>query len=133
MTIHKTYQSNLSKEILYEAWISDNMVIAPVVKLEIDARIGGVYKLFAESPDGIFIMPGAFVEVVPNSKLVYSWQWEGTEEETLVEVNFKENAEGSVVELTHSGFLSQESFDSHSAGWDSHFKGLIAKIQNQLG
>lgn len=131
MTIQKTYQSNLSKEILYEEWISKNMVIAPVVKLEINAVVGGDYKLYAESPDGIFTMSGVFQEVNPNSKLVYSWQWEGTEEKTIVEVIFKERIGGSIVELRHAGFLTQESLDSHATGWDNHFNGLFDKIQKQ--
>jgi uncharacterized protein YndB with AHSA1/START domain len=91
--------------------------------------VGGDYKLYAESPDGIFTMSGVFKEVHQNCKLVYSWQWEGTEEETIVEVIFKESLGGSIVKLRHAGFLSQESLDSHAAGWDNHFNGLVDKVQ----
>ena len=131
MKIHKVYKSDFSKEVLYEAWISKDMVIAPVVKLEIEAKVGGVYKLFAESPDGIFIMSGLFQEIEPNARLVYSWQWEGTEEETTVEVCFNDSSTGSQIDISHIGFLTKESYDNHATGWDSHFKELISLIANK--
>ena len=128
MISEKSYNSTVKKEALYAAWVSNEMLIPPSVKLIIEPTVGGVYELHAKSPDGIFIMSGVFKEVIPNEKLVYSWKWQGTEEESQVVVMFEDHGEGSSLQLVHSGFLTKESFESHDTGWDNYFKGFTEKI-----
>ena len=46
---------------------------------EIDARVGGHYRLVMRSPDGEeHDVSGVYREVVPNQKLVFSWAWKST-------------------------------------------------------
>lgn len=130
MTIHKEYKLEVAIEVLYEAWISPEMAIAPVTKIECNPVVGGIFKLFAESDEAVGIMIGVFEEVTPSEKLKYSWQWEGSEEKSVVKVQFIEEKGHTLVQLEHSGFVTQESKDAHDAGWDSYINGLIRNITN---
>lgn len=129
MIIQKTYVLDLSSKTLFEAWVSPNMTIPPVTKIECDPVRGGVFKFWAESPEAVGIMIGVFEEVIHYKKLKYTWQWEGSEEESLVTVEFDEDANQATIRLEHSGFLSQESKDAHDVGWDSYVNGLVERIK----
>ncbi|MEM7180040.1 MAG: SRPBCC domain-containing protein [Spirochaetota bacterium] len=111
------------------AWISAKMTVAPVIKMESDPKVDGILKLYSKSEYGEAIMSGTFISVESGHKLIYSWNWEGTEEDTKVDVTFQDNQLGSLVSIIHSGFTSIQSKDMHDSGWDSYFKGLEAKIK----
>ncbi|MEP4094474.1 SRPBCC family protein [Reichenbachiella sp.] len=129
MMILKKYVLDLSRETLFEAWVSPDMTIPPVTKIESNPVLRGVFKLWAESPEAVGIMTGIFEDVICNEKLKYTWQWEGSEEESLVSVEFEQDGNQTTIHLEHSGFLSQESKDAHDVGWDSYVDGLVAKIK----
>jgi uncharacterized protein YndB with AHSA1/START domain len=62
---------------------------------------------------------GVYREVVPPSRLVFTWAWEKNPErgETLVTVELFEQDGGTRLVLTHELFPSIEVRDSHKAGW----------------
>ncbi len=48
---------------------------------ETDARVGGLNRIVARSPDGEqHEVSGTYREVVPNEKLVFTWAWRSTPE-----------------------------------------------------
>lgn len=127
-TISKNYVSEISVQALYEAWLSPDMAIDPVTKIEVDAREGGFLRLFAESPDGTFVMNGKLLELIENQKIRYTWKWDESAEETIVTVTFHSNNGKSEIRLGHDGFQTQESKDLHDSGWDQYFTRLEKKI-----
>ena len=120
-TYSKSYLLEFPVAVVYAAWISEKTVISPTEKLVIEPCPGGVYRLIMSNDA---VMNGIFSEVSPNRRLNYSWQWEGSDEITEVEVVFEARPDGSAVQLTHSGFQSSTSLQNHSAGWDSYFDGF---------
>ena len=108
-------------ELVYATWMSEKTVIPPTAKLVIEPRPGGAYRLTMSNKS---TMNGTFTEVSRNSGLKYSWQWEGSDEITEVEVVFETRPDGSAVQLTHSGFQSSTSLQNHSTGWDSYIDGF---------
>ena len=130
MDLIKNYTSKIEKTMLYQAWISPEMVIPPITKIESNPIIGGVYKLYSQTSDGVGIMNGQFQSLIENEALIYSWHWEGANEHTLVTVIFKEieNRGGTNINIEHTGFQSEESKAMHSFGWDSYFSQLEKKI-----
>jgi len=126
----KKYTSKIEKATLYQAWVSSNMVIPPITKIESNPIAGGIYKLYSESPNGVGIMNGQFKSLIENEALNYSWHWEGSEEHTDIRVLFKESSGGlgTTIIITHTGFQSEESKNMHSIGWDSYFEKLEEKI-----
>lgn len=96
---------------------------------EVDLRVGGRYRLGMKNPgaDAPYVATGLYREIVENEKLVFTWEWEGSEPcEMLVTVNFH-NLDGSTeVELIHERFLDNEQRDKHREGWE----GLLVQLSN---
>lgn len=117
----KSYEFEFPVDVVYAAWISEQVVISPTAKLVIEPRPGGIYRLIMSNDA---VMNGMFSQVSPNRQLEYSWQWEGSDEITEVEVVFEARPDGSAVQLTHSGFQSAASLENHATGWDSYAAGF---------
>jgi uncharacterized protein YndB with AHSA1/START domain len=94
---------------------------AESVLSEIDARVGGRYRLVMRSPDGEeHDVSGIYREVVPNKKLVFSWAWKSTpERQSQVTVLIEPDGDGSLLTLTHEQFFDAEARDRHQHGWTS--------------
>ena len=71
---------------------------------------------------------GEFKEVIPVSRLAYSFGWEGSEQvppgSSLIEVDLTPKNGGTIVHLTHSG-LPLEQVTAHREGWN-HYLGRLA-------
>ena len=128
MTITTERSFNFSPEQVFDAWVSEETVVPPVSRIEKEVRVGGHYRLFVETPEYIGVMLAEYKEIVPNEKLVYTWEWNNDGEETVVTVNFLAEGDGCKVSLTHGEFQKQESFDRHSFGWGNYFDGLEKKL-----
>jgi uncharacterized protein YndB with AHSA1/START domain len=92
---------------------------------ESDPRPGG---LFLVDVAGQHRARGEFKEVVPVSRLAYSFGWEGRENvppgSSLVEIDLVPNNGSTLVRFTHSG-LPLDQIPSHSEGWDHYLGRLV--------
>jgi uncharacterized protein YndB with AHSA1/START domain len=124
-------------EKLYAAWTDAEQMkrwFAPgdmsVPSAEADVVIGGRYrvKMSESGSDCEFhTTAGVYREVIPNQRLVFTWQWEGSELETVVTLEFKSlSANETELTLTHEGFDSEDTRDKHAQGWE----GCLAKLDN---
>ena len=123
----KTYPLPFDVASVYAHWVSNDTVVAPAVRMDIEPWVGGAYRLVMP---GEVMMNGVFSEVVPNTALTYSWQWHGSEELTQVNVQFNDTEGGTDVHIVHSGFASQDSYDNHASGWDSYIAGFTLLVGN---
>ena len=59
---------------------------------EVDARVGGDYRISYRTPDGeVVYVVGTYLDADPGERLVFTWTLEGTDrEETLVTVEFRD-------------------------------------------
>lgn len=89
-------------------------------QVSIDLRVGGRYRIVMRAPDGeVHRVSGVYKEIVPDSKLVYTWVWEATpERESQVTLELKPSGDGTEVLLTHQRFADTETRDKHQHGWD---------------
>ena len=90
---------------------------------EVDLKVGGSYRFAMKPPDGeVFYLTGEYREVTAPEKLVYTWRWEGSEdqpEETLVTVEFRDRGEITEVVVTHEKFRDEEQCHLHEMGWNA--------------
>lgn len=95
---------------------------------EIDARVGGAYRVTMRLADGeIVYLRGKFLKVERPKKLVYTWAWEedaGIGPESRVTIAFVAEGDETDVTLTHEQLPSEESRDRHSHGWIGCFDNL---------
>lgn len=94
----------------------------------LDPRPGGVCRL-AWSGAGAGTMLGEFVEVVPYSRVVFTWGWETRSSSvppssTLVEVDLTPTDDGTHVRLTHRR-VPERAAAFHTMGW-SHYLPRLA-------
>jgi uncharacterized protein YndB with AHSA1/START domain len=88
----------------------------------LDPRPGGVCRVaFPGGP----AVSGEFVEVVPHSRVVFSWGWEVEllavpPASTQVEVSLAPEGDGTRVRLTHRD-LPDHSLRFHTMGWEHYF------------
>jgi uncharacterized protein YndB with AHSA1/START domain len=96
-----------------------------VPELALDVRPGGAWRTTMRSPDGKdHIVSGVYRDIVPPSRLVFTWGWETSGErghETVVTIELFEIADGTRLELRQEVFDSVDSRDRHEHGWAGCF------------
>ncbi|MBL4772810.1 MAG: SRPBCC domain-containing protein [Alcanivoracaceae bacterium] len=135
LSMKKEFNTPVSK--LFDAWCQEEIVkqwFAPgemtIPEANIDMREGGKYRIVMQDSEGNkHIIGGKYHEIIPNSKLVFSWQWENSPITTIVKILFKalDNNKSSL-ELVHSEFHEEESRDHHNDGW----KGCLTNLTKAI-
>lgn len=131
MTIKAERRFNHTAETVYDAWVAEETIVAPVTRIEKDVRVGGHYQLFVEMENFTGVMNAEYLEIDPGRKLVYSWEWNDDGEETSVTVEFVPQNEGCLVRVTHGEFEKQESHERHAFGWENYFDGLAKQLSEK--
>ena len=91
----------------------------------LDPRPGGAYRVVVNDDH---VARGEYLEVEPNSRVVFSWGWEGEEipllpGASIVEISLESDDAGTIVRLRHLG-LPDELRGPHSEGWDHYLARL---------
>jgi uncharacterized protein YndB with AHSA1/START domain len=110
-------------------WGPDDL---PVVKAEVDARVGGAYRVRFRTLDGLEHEAfGEYLEVVPPGRLVMTWRYAlGGEPEELgrtsrIEIDLKPVATGTELTFTHADLRNAASQASHEWGWTGSLDKLV--------
>ena len=94
---------------------------------ELDARPGGIFSLVMGNGMNA---RGQFTELVPDTKVVFTWGWVDRPGippgSTVVSIDLKAEAEGTLLVLTHSNLPTSE-MSEHRAGWEQHLPLLADK------
>ena len=100
-------------------WFGPTETAAGSVRAQVDVRAGGRYRMNFETNDGErHQVGGVYREVVPDSRLVFTWAWHSTpERESLVIVTIVPDGDGSLLTLHHEQFFDQKARDGHERGW----------------
>jgi uncharacterized protein YndB with AHSA1/START domain len=103
---------------------------------EIDARVGGAYRVRFRTLDGQeHEACGEYLEVVPQRRLVMSWRYAygGEPEEfgrtSRIEIELRPIAGGVELTFTHTALRNAASEASHRHGWT----GSLDKLVRLLG
>ncbi|MFL5952678.1 MAG: SRPBCC domain-containing protein [Gaiellaceae bacterium] len=95
----------------------------------IDARPDGELRI---AMPGGQVAVGAFVELVPHRRIVFTWGWEGDAPpvapgSTTVVVELEPAEEGTLVRLTHSGLDQPPVAEHHRRGWERYLDRLAVR------
>lgn len=136
--IERLWQAFTSVEDMLK-WHSPQGMSNPHV--EVDLRVGGKYAVAMKYDETgeIVTVRGVYKVIEKPTKLVYSWKWDTSEEETEVTILFKEEgSDETLVTLIHSGFAlyptehdkkNNWTHESHKAGWTTAFEKLINVVK----
>ena len=103
---------------LYTRWMGS--------RAHLDPHPGGRY---AVDVNAVSRARGTFVEIVPFSRIVFTFGWEGDAQpvppgSSTVEVTLTGIPDGTHVRLVHRGLLQMEARDQHRDGWLLYLKRL---------
>lgn len=124
-------------EKVYAAWIDPQKIALwwgptpddEVITAEVDARVGGRFRVVFRDASERHECSGVYREVIPNEKLVFTWAWRSTpERESLVTLNFKPDQGDTLMTLTHEQFADEKARDAHHEGWS----GALDKLEAVL-
>lgn len=122
---------------LFEAWTTPEQLCAwwgprgvRCTHAEVDARIGGRYRLDNELPDGrVVSIVGEFLVVDPPQRLVYTWKLEpGSSTTERVTVRFLPHGSETEVVIVHERIADERTRDEHAAGWNGCLERLAACV-----
>jgi len=89
---------------------------------EMDFREGGAYRYSIRSAKNHGWAHGVYREIVPPSRIVFTFQWQSGDAahdaETLVSVSFEAHGERTLLTFRQEPFSSSESRHSHGVGWN---------------
>jgi uncharacterized protein YndB with AHSA1/START domain len=100
-------------------WFGPHHATQDSVRAEMDVRVGGRYRIRFKTEDGeSHEVGGIYREVVPNSRLQFTWAWHSTpERESLVTVTVAKDGDGTMLTLHHEQFFDDKAREGHNRGW----------------
>jgi len=90
-------------------------------------RVGGRFRVIMEDDKGeLHNVSGVYQEVVPHTKLRFTWSWITTpERESVVTVTFAPAAGGTLLTLLHEQLFDEAARAGHTHGWT----GSLVKLE----
>ena len=103
---------------------------------EVDLRVGGRYRIRGQNAQGeTHTVGGIFKEIIPPSRLVYTWAFEGPVEgfkgemgDTLITIELLDLGGKTELTLTHQHFPTQLAVDKHKDGWNGCLNSLVKYV-----
>jgi uncharacterized protein YndB with AHSA1/START domain len=98
------------------------------IRAEIIPKPGGIYFL---DPNGVDTIRGSYLEVVPNSKIVFTWGYDRPGHtippgSTVVEITLTKEGLGTRLRLVHRE-LPADAREKHGLGW-SHYLSRLKTV-----
>jgi uncharacterized protein YndB with AHSA1/START domain len=99
------------------AWHRPSTEFGPTVATA-DVRPGGSYRLEMLAPTGeVHATSGIYVDVDRPHHLSFTWKWDGTDHDSLVDITSTEDDGKTTVAITHTRLVDQADADRHAEGW----------------
>lgn len=124
----KVYAALTKPDLMIQWWSPDAGL---TLGAEADVRVGGRFRVTFRLMNGDEHSPiGIYREVVPDRKLVFTWEWPGIPERESVVTFLLEPIEGGTrLTLMHERLPDEPARESHEAGW----MGFLENLQSFLG
>lgn len=124
---------------LFDAWTNPDQLQAwwgppgvHCLSADIDARVGGSYRIDNQLPDGRVVrITGRFLAVEPPHRLSFTWQTEpatpGSGPERVI-VEFMPSGAATEIVVHHQQIPHADRRDEHEAGWLGCLAGLAVYL-----
>ncbi|MEA2310680.1 MAG: hypothetical protein QOE28_648 [Solirubrobacteraceae bacterium] len=125
-TLEREIRIDARPEIVFE-FLTDPVLILRWKGLDatLDPHPGGVYRVVVNEGSTV---RGEFVEVVPHSRVVFTWGFEESDGlmppgTSTVEISLRPDGDGTLVRLVHRD-LPAAAMERHGLGWDHYIERL---------
>jgi uncharacterized protein YndB with AHSA1/START domain len=93
--------------------------------VQIDARVGGAFRILMRGQSGEWLHTGEYREIRPPERLVFTWRSHATRwKDSLVTVELSAQGEDTELTLTHELLPDEEVIRQHTQGW----QGIVDKL-----
>ncbi len=127
----KVFQAWTSPDLLKKWFAASDDYTCPIA--EVDARVEGKFRIaMKHTTKGMtHTAVGVYREVKSPERLVFTWSWEGEEEngETLVTIDFRSVGNTTEMMFKHENFPSKKVRDDHEQGWIGCFNRFAAAVK----
>ena len=98
---------------------------------EVDLRVGGRYRIVFRGASGeMNEVSGVYQEVVPHSRLVFTWAFKSTPDRvSRVSIELTPQRGGTELRFVHDRFHDEDARVRHEQGWQYGFANLDALMQ----
>lgn len=127
---------NAAPKLVFDAWLNPEMLtkfmipgdsmIVPSAKT--DPVEGGRFEIVMRNGDQDLPHTGTYTEISPHDKIAFTWETPFSETSSDVSISFAANGNGTMIELSHTKFTTEESRDNHQAGWGK----ILDALENVL-
>lgn len=98
------------------------------VEAEIDARVGGRFRIVMHGAEQDYVMTGEYVEISPPSRLVFTWESSMTAGKSLVTLEFQPHGKETELVLLHERLPDAASAANYEKGWAAILDKLAASL-----
>lgn len=95
---------------------------------EIDARVGGKFRIAMHGEENTYVMTGEYVEIDPPSRLAFTWESNVNAGTSLITLEFHDCGEESELVLIHERLSDAETAGNYEKGWGSILEKLVASL-----
>jgi len=95
---------------------------------EIDARVGGRFRIVMHGAENTYEMTGEYVEIDPPRRLVFTWNSNVTTGESLLTLEFHEQGDETELVLIHERLTDAETAGNYEKGWTSILEKLAERL-----
>jgi uncharacterized protein YndB with AHSA1/START domain len=103
--------------------------------VDLDVRVGGRYRIEMKPPRGAaFVLEGEFREVIPPSRLAYTFRWEPPDpddQETVATLSLTDRGGTTVLALDQRPFATPTRLELHEVGWSESLDRLAQLIASR--
>lgn len=90
--------------------------------VKVDLRPGGTWSLRNVKDAVTEHVTGTYHEVVPESRLCYSYRYKGTDFFSVVSIDLQPKDQSTLLRFCQTGFPDEGSFIEHGKGWSFVFR-----------
>ena len=117
------------RDLVFEAWTKPEHLMKwwgpaeyPANSIAADVRVGGRWRhsLRSKEDGSLLWHQGEYREIVPPEKLVFTFTWDG-DEENIVTVTFGDQGRKTLMTFHQAPFSKVPDRDGHIEGWTSSF------------
>ena len=124
VNITKTIHAPIDK--IFDAWLNPAMLTQfilpmpgmPQPEVENDSREGGSFSIIMQVGDNKIPHTGTYLIINRPTQLIFTWQSPFSIDGSQVDLEFSAIDDSTtLVELTHTKFIDEESRSNHEGGW----------------
>ncbi len=119
-----------TKPELFKRWWAPKSMGVPLLSCEMDVRVGGGYRVaFGHDASSAMEFFGKYIEVIPNTRLV--WTNEESDDGSVTTVTFEEKGDKTLLVL-HELYPSKEALDDAIAGMEGGMSEQFEQLDELL-